>query len=131
MDGVFDLSMKVTIDTCILCSSFFALCTLRNASLQVSTNGYISMGLTPTANAQSVAGANSIIAPYGADIDTQVAGSVKYTHFYSDYSDLDDVSDFIEDEMNVDFNGEKMMVAEWNNVAEYNGDPVSYDNKLN
>ena len=85
------------------------------------------MGLTPTANAQSVAGANSIIAPYGADIDTQVAGSVKYTRFYSDYSDLDDVSDFIEDEMNVDFNGEKMMVAEWNNVAEYNGDPVSYD----
>ena len=93
--------------------------------MQVSTNGYISMGLTPTANAQNIAGSNSVVAPYGADIDTRVAGTVTYTHFYSHETQLEAVSEFIEDQMGVRFRGVRMMVAEWDGVAQYQGNPVS------
>ena len=90
--------------------------------LQVSTNGYISMGITPTVNAQRT---NSIVAPYAADIDTSVTGTVRYTEFMSNRFNLLDVSNFIEEETGVTFEGTRMMVAEWDGVAQYNGDPVS------
>ena len=93
--------------------------------MQVSTNGYISMGLTPTANAQNVEGANSVVAPYGADIDTRVGGTVSYTRFHAPLQELRAVSEFIEAQMDVDFLGTKMMVALWDDVAQYHGRAVS------
>jgi hypothetical protein len=89
-------------------------------SVYVSTNGYISMGLTPTANAQNVEGALSVVAPYGADIDTRVGGTVSYTRFHAP-QELRVVSEFVEAQMDVDFLGTKMMVALWDNVAQYKG----------
>ena len=96
---------------------------------KVSTNGYFAMGITPTANAQNIDGPNSVVAPYGADIDTRVAGIVQYTHVIHNGTHLMDVSDFIEDEINVmgssySFTGTRMIVAEWNGVAQYNGNEV-------
>ena len=92
---------------------------------QVSTNGYISMGEIPCSSYPlSFPSSCSIVAPYGADINTEIAGSVRYTDFYT-YSSTDSamttVSSFIRDETRDSFYGIRMMVAEWNGVAEYNG----------
>ena len=92
--------------------------------LQVSTNGYISMGITPTANAQNVEGIHSIVSPYGADIDTSVGGAVAYTNFRTPGDDLEEVSSFIEDQLDVEFRGNRMMAARWDNVAQYDGSNV-------
>lgn len=96
---------------------------------KVSTNGYFAMGITPTANSQNIDSPNSVVAPYGADIDTRIAGIVLYTHVIDNGTDLLDVSDFIEDEINVmgssfSFTGTRMIIAEWNGVAQYNGSEV-------
>ena len=87
------------------------------------------MGLTPTANAQNVEGALSVVAPYGADIDTRVGGTVSYTRFHAP-QELRVVSEFVEAQMDVDFLGTKMMVALWDNVAQYKGRAVSCQHAL-
>ena len=71
----------------------------------------------------------SVVAPYAADINTQIAGSVQYTDFYiysSSDSSMTTVSSFIRDETGDNFYGSRMMVAEWNGVAEYGGSSVSH-----
>ena len=71
----------------------------------------------------------SAVAPYAADINTQIAGSVQYTDFYT-YSSTDSamttISSFIRDETEDNFYGSRMMVAEWNGVAEFDEPFVSH-----
>ena len=98
---------------------------------QVSTNGYILIGETPFCSSYALGfpSSCSVVAPYGADINTQIAGSVQYTDFYtysSSGSAMSTVSSFIRDETGDYFYGNRMMVAEWNGVAEYDGSSVSH-----
>ena len=70
----------------------------------------------------------SVVAPYGANSNTEIAGSVRYTDFdtySSNDSAMTTVSSFIRNETGDNFYGSKMMVAEWNGVAEYRGYTVS------
>ena len=88
------------------------------------------MGETPCSSySLSFPSSCSVVAPYAADINTQIAGSVRYTDFYtysSFGSSMTTVSRFIRDETGDYFYGNRMMVAEWNGVAKYNGIFVSH-----
>ena len=92
------------------------------------------MGITPTANAQNTPdGPNSVVAPYGADIDTRIAGRVHYTQVITNTSEMKTVNNFIRDEIAIpdvpgsgSFSGVRMLVAEWDRVAEYDGEKVRY-----
>ena len=57
------------------------------------------------------------LAPFAADIDTNVTGSVKYTQFimYA-FTQMNTVSSFIRSKTGNSFSGTRMMVAEWYNV---------------
>ena len=97
--------------------------------MQVSINGYFSMGKTPQySSLDNFPGSSSysVVAPFAADIDTTRTGSVKYTEFTtSDSSQMDAVSSFIQFQTGDSFNGTRMMVAEWNGVPKYEGSIVS------
>ena len=89
------------------------------------------MGLTPQyTSLGNFPGSSlySVVAPFGADIDTTSRGSVKYTEFTtSDSFQMNTVSSFIQSETGHSFYGTRMMVAEWNGVPEYQGSVVSSD----
>ena len=64
----------------------------------------------------------SVVAPFAADIDTTSRGSVKYTQFTTpDTSQMSRVSSFIRSRTGRSFYGTRMMMAEWNDVPEYQG----------
>ena len=68
----------------------------------------------------------SVVAPFAADIDITSTGSVKYTQFTtSNSSQMNRVSSFIRSQTGDGFYGTRMMVAEWNDVPEYQGSIVS------
>ena len=67
----------------------------------------------------------SVVAPFGADIDTTSRGSVKYTQFTTSDSQMSRVSSFIRSQTGDSFYGTRMMVAEWNGVPKYDGSIVS------
>ena len=93
---------------------------------QVSENGVISMGQVIICSISS--SSCSAVAPYGANSNTGIAGTVRYTDFEaysSSGSSMITISNFIRDETGDNFYGTKMMVAEWNGVAEYGGNSVS------
>ena len=95
---------------------------------QVSENGYISMGQKPCSTSLRLFSFCFAVAPYGADINTGIAGTVRYTDFdtySSSGSSMTIVSSFIRDETGDNFYGRKMMVAEWNGVAKYSEISVS------
>ena len=95
---------------------------------QVSENGYISMGEPPCSNSLSSSSSCSVVAPYGANINTEIAGTVQYTDFdtyLSSGSSMTTVSSFIRDQTMENFYGTRMMVAEWNGVSQHNGISVS------
>ena len=58
----------------------------------------------------------SVICPYNRYISYN-DGVVKYTQFTSNSSQLSVVSDFIQSETGRNFNGTRMMIAEWDEVA--------------
>ena len=95
---------------------------------QISDNGYITVGDCSSSGSLSSSSSCSVVAPYRADSNTGIAGSVRYTDFDT-YSSSDSamttVSRFIQDETGDNFYGSRMMVAEWNGVAEYGGFSVS------
>ena len=95
--------------------------------LQVSRNGYFSMGAPPWySSLDNSSGVSSYVAPFAANIDTSRVGSVKYSQFtVSDYSQMRRVSRFIRSQTGNSFYGSSMMVAEWNDVPEYDGSIVS------
>ena len=70
-----------------------------------------------------------IVAPFGADIDTYITGSVRYTSSFGileSYSIKRDVSNFIRANTLDDFFlAENMIVAEWDYVAPKGGSRVS------
>ena len=75
-----------------------------------------------------IPGDEQIVSPYGADIDTTIAGRVRYTNgFITPLSEMNKIKGLIHQSTNDDtFTGEtRMMVAEWDRVAQYSGDAVS------
>ena len=83
------------------------------------------MGTSVSTTSPRIPETDSIVAPYGADINPNVAGTVRYTGFITDYSQINTVSSFIRSQTTHDFYGTRMMIAEWNSVAEYSGSTVS------
>ena len=76
----------------------------------------------------SIPGSCSIVAPYAANVNAQLAGIVQYTGFnvyLSTDSSMSTVSRFVRNQTGDNFNGNKMMVAEWDGVAQLNGASVS------
>ena len=83
------------------------------------------MGTSLNTYSPTIPETDSIVAPYGADINSDIAGVVRYTIFTNDSSQLNTVSSFIRSETNSFFSGTRMMIAEWHCVAEFGGTPVS------
>ena len=84
------------------------------------------MGESPTTNSPRIPETENIVSPYGADTDTSIAGTVRYTGFTSNTVQLRGVSGYIEDITGFEFDGTKMMVVEWDDVAKAYGSAVSY-----
>ena len=86
--------------------------------LQVSNNGYFSMGGVPRySSLDNLPGPSdyAIAAPFAADITTSNTGYVRYSEYVTN-SQLNDVSEHIRAETGTSFNGTWMLVAEWNGV---------------
>ena len=95
--------------------------------LQVSSNGYFSMGRTPRyASLSTIPSANSYstVAPFAADINTSSTGYVRYSESFTN-SQLSVVSEHIRSETRTSFYGAWMLVAEWNGVPLLSGSSVS------
>ena len=100
--------------------------------MQVNTNGYISLGSEGTDNSPDIPGTNRTVSPYGADINTSIAGTVRYTGFNSYHTtQMSSVSRFIRTTTGDYFYGTRMMVAEWDGVAKHLGSSVSLNCKIN
>ena len=87
--------------------------------LQVSNNGYFSVGTLPQYNFSTFPGTSSysVIAPFAADIDTSSPGRVRYTQFTTTDPQMSTVSSFIQKETGETFSGVRMMIAEWHEVS--------------
>ena len=84
------------------------------------------MGTEPISISPSIPGSLKIVSPYGANIDTRSAGSVRYTDgFINHHSQMGIVSNFIRSWTNDSFHATRMMVAEWDGVAQQQGNSVS------
>ena len=95
--------------------------------MQVSNNGYFSMGGTPQyASLSSFPSSSSysVVAPFAADIDTSSTGYVRYSESFTN-SQLSVVSEHIRSETDTSFYGQWMLVAEWNGVPLLQGTTVS------
>ena len=78
------------------------------------------MGKYLSENSPTIPETTSIVAPYAADIDPMLSGTVEYTEFTRSSSyQMRRVSNFIENQTGDNFDGTYMMVAEWRNVARY------------
>lgn len=94
-------------------------------TLQVATNGYVSLGRRVT-HLQNPSLFNQsdinkyIVAPYLSDIDTRSSGSVSF-EIYSNTTNLPllhKVSNFIQQREFSSFVGTWMLIAEWNSVVD-------------
>ena len=84
------------------------------------------MGLRILEESPTIEDTANIVAPYAADIDTEVSGTVYYTdHPIRSGFQLDHVSRFVESQKNESFSGTKMVVVHWQNVSLHLGDLVS------
>ena len=91
------------------------------------------MGETPCSNSLSFSTSCSVVAPYAADINTEDAGTVRYTDFDTYLStglSMTNVNEFIGDQTGDSFFGTKMMVAEWNSVSKFGGHFVSFTSTM-
>ena len=97
---------------------------------QVGTNGYFSFGtprtITRPSLFSSTSSYNYLVAPFGADIDISIYGSISYeVHSTSAGSSsialLNRVSTFISNQQNTQFSGNWMLVATWNRVPAFSG----------
>ena len=98
--------------------------------LQVGTNGYFSFGTRQTVYTPSLFSSTStpnyLVAPFWADIDTNIHGSISYeVHNTSAGSSslalLNRVNTFISNQQNTQFSGNWMLVALWNQVSQISG----------
>ena len=84
------------------------------------------MGTRESLTTPTIPGTSNIVSPYGADIDTNIAGTVEYTTgFSSSHSQMSSVSSFIQTQTGESFSGTRMMVVDWDNVAQDGGNVVS------
>ena len=83
------------------------------------------MAQAPSDGPPSIPGTNLIVAPYSADIDLSLTGSVLYTELTSSHPQMANISSFIRSQTHRYFSGTRMMVAGWDRVAKSSGDPVS------
>jgi hypothetical protein len=83
----------------------------------------ISLGSNDDGTSPSIPGSYSVISPYGADINTRIAGTVRYTDGFTTYHpQMFSVSEFIRSETEDSyFTGTRMMVVEWDGVAKLSG----------
>ena len=88
-------------------------------------NGFISIETSPPRSPPTIPGSRNVVSPYGANIDTGIAGTVRYTQFLTSHPEMRNVSEFISTKMGVSFTGTMMMVAEWDGVAKSGGSLVS------
>ena len=108
-----------------VCNIEIKLQVLLKSSFQVSSNGFFSFGgavpyTTPQLFSSTFSDAY-LVAPYWAsnDISNRV-GNISYeVHSSTDY--VIQVSTFISQQQQVQFNGSWMLLAEWNNVPQFNG----------
>ena len=84
------------------------------------------MGERVSTSSPEIPGTRPIVAPYAANINPEISGTVRYTEFTStDSTQMSRVSSFIQGQADNSFYGTRMMVAEWDGVAEYSGSSVS------
>ena len=94
--------------------------------LQVSSNGFISMGALPSTSPPTIPGSTNVVSPYGADIDAVIAGTVRYTGILTNHPEINKISYFISTKKELYFTGTRMMVAEWDGVAKSGGTSVRF-----
>ena len=85
------------------------------------------MGTPPIiTKAPSLPGSENILSPYGAGINTSIAGTVKYMPFTTSHQDIGPVSSFVQGLIGLSsFRGTRMMAVEWSGVAQRGGSSVS------
>ena len=85
------------------------------------------MGTPPIiTKAPSLPGSENILSPYGAGINTSIAGTVKYMQFSTSHQDIGPVSSFVQLLTGLSsFRGTRMMAVEWSGVAQRGGSSVS------
>ena len=102
--------------------------------MQVGTNGYFSFGRPVAIHSPSLFPNtfNYLVAPFWADIDiTEPDGGEIYYQVHSRGSNsvsdelLDEVSVFVSNSQQTVFNGSWMLVATWDQVKAYSGDPFN------
>ena len=111
------------------CSTCYMILTM--CIIQVSINGYFSLGDAPDITPEKIpSSTNYIVAPFAANVDITYTGSVLYTDFnaYSSSSSaMNNVNAFIQSRSYwyERFSGDRMMVAEWRQVPQRNQNSVS------
>ena len=86
------------------------------------------MGVCISTNTPVIPGTDYIVSPYGADTDTSISGTVTYTQFRSNDPQLSQLNDFISYQNGFEFDGNRMMIVEWYDVAKAHGTAVSFVN---
>ena len=79
----------------------------------------------PTIEIPTIPGDVNIIAPFAADADPSVGGSVEFTSYLINHPGAQTVSSFIRSRTNSSFFGRAMLVTEWRQVPEHGRDRVS------
>ena len=83
------------------------------------------MGEPPNSDTLSFPFSSPVVAPYAAASDFHINGQIFYEHFEGYSPSMIMVSAFIHSETGENFNGTKMIVAEWNHVSKFSGYRVS------
>ena len=83
------------------------------------------MGIRISTNTPDIPGTDYIVSPYGADTDTSISGTVHYTQFSSNDRHLSQLNEFIRSKTGFEFDGNRMMIVEWYDVAKAHGTAVS------
>ena len=79
----------------------------------------------PPCTLTDIPGDFSLVSPYLANIDVSVVGSVRLTDgFAGDHPRISEVSSFVESQTGASFSGTRMMVVEWDSMAEFSGSEV-------
>ena len=104
------------------CRADFNVCVLI-CCLQVSSNGLFSFGrsvnfFSPVLFPNSTT-YRYMVAPFWADHDPRPSGQISYEVHNRNTELLSSVNRFIRQQTATDFNGNWLLVGEWNNVAEY------------
>ena len=97
----------------------------NNAFFQVSSNGLLSFRkpFIEFSPAKFPLINEILIAPFWNDVNLELAGQVSY-RFSKNQSLLDAVQAHINESLNVSFPPAFLLIATWDRVARFNGDPL-------